>query len=116
MTTPRREPPGAGAGRSGSAAANDHPRAPVTGPGSPPCGALTDFTRPWRTTGGGTGGIDRRRGVMSEESVVPGGSAGQPRGLLQQMEELMATLDADLSALDADLQSPGRDTEERDAG
>jgi hypothetical protein len=32
------------------------------------------------------------------------------------MEELMATLDADLSALDADLQSPGRDTEERDAG
>ncbi|MBZ4319804.1 hypothetical protein JNW98_10555 [Streptomyces sp. SCA2-4] len=28
-----------------------------------------------------------------------------PKGLLQQMEELMAALDADLSRLDADLQS-----------
>ncbi|HEY8978809.1 MAG TPA: hypothetical protein VIU15_04405 [Streptomyces sp.] len=36
---------------------------------------------------------------MSEEI------AGQPKGLLQQMEELMASLNADLSALDADLQS-----------
>ncbi|WP_199832003.1 hypothetical protein [Streptomyces acidiscabies] len=40
---------------------------------------------------------------MSEEL----GSAGQPKGLLQQMEELMASLNADLSALDADLQSTG---------
>ncbi|MEU3839697.1 hypothetical protein AB0E88_06635 [Streptomyces sp. NPDC028635] len=39
---------------------------------------------------------------MSEESV-PG--VAQPKGLLQQMEELMAALNADLSALDADLQS-----------
>ncbi|WP_432137773.1 MULTISPECIES: hypothetical protein [unclassified Streptomyces] len=41
---------------------------------------------------------------MSEETV---GRAGQPKGLLQQMEELMAALNADLSALDADLQSTG---------
>jgi hypothetical protein len=45
---------------------------------------------------------------MSEESVPQqGGSAGPPKGLLQQMEELMAALNADLSALDADLQSAG---------
>jgi hypothetical protein len=31
------------------------------------------------------------------------GGPGQPKGLLQQMEELMAALNADLSALDADL-------------
>ncbi|MFJ8794787.1 hypothetical protein [Streptomyces sp. NPDC102462] len=44
---------------------------------------------------------------MSEESVpLPAGS-GQPKGLLEQMEELMAALNADLSALDADLQSAG---------
>ncbi|MFF7986693.1 hypothetical protein ACFZDK_47750 [Streptomyces sp. NPDC007901] len=45
---------------------------------------------------------------MSEESApgsvpdsVPqqGGRAGQPKGLLQQMEELMAALNADLSDL-----------------
>ncbi|MFJ8309532.1 MULTISPECIES: hypothetical protein [unclassified Streptomyces] len=30
---------------------------------------------------------------------------GAPKGLLQQMEELMATLNADLTQLDADLQS-----------
>ncbi|MEV6113326.1 hypothetical protein AB0L59_12605 [Streptomyces sp. NPDC052109] len=32
---------------------------------------------------------------MSEEC----GSAGQPKGLLEELEELMATLNADLSAL-----------------
>ncbi|MCX5193805.1 hypothetical protein OOK31_07850 [Streptomyces sp. NBC_00249] len=38
-----------------------------------------------------------------QESAVPAqGSA--PKGLLQQMEELMAALNADLSQLDADLQ------------
>ncbi|MFE6224628.1 MULTISPECIES: hypothetical protein [unclassified Streptomyces] len=37
---------------------------------------------------------------------VPGQQApGAPKGLLQQMEELMAALSADLSQLDADLQS-----------
>lgn len=41
---------------------------------------------------------------MSEETVP---LSGQPKGLLQQMEELMASLNADLSALDADLQSTG---------
>ncbi|MFB6809157.1 hypothetical protein [Streptomyces sp. NPDC056387] len=36
----------------------------------------------------------------------PGATArgGAPKGLLQQMEELMAALNADLSQLDADLQ------------
>ncbi|MFD9564627.1 hypothetical protein [Streptomyces sp. NPDC059994] len=54
---------------------------------------------------------------MSQEAVpeqaVPQEPAGQsvpgqhgaPKGLLQQMEELMAALNADLSRLDADLQS-----------
>ncbi|MER5795274.1 hypothetical protein [Streptomyces sp. NPDC001980] len=53
---------------------------------------------------------------MSEESVPQRGgpSSGQPKGLLQQMEELMAALNADLSALDADLQRPPR--EEADLG
>ncbi|MFK0153493.1 hypothetical protein ACIQVK_15650 [Streptomyces sp. NPDC090493] len=38
---------------------------------------------------------------MSEESVPQQGgpSSGQPKGLLQQMEELMAALNADLSDL-----------------
>ncbi|MBC2907890.1 hypothetical protein [Streptomyces cupreus] len=48
---------------------------------------------------------------MSEESVpqqgLTGGAAGQPKGVLQQMEELMAALNADLNALDAELQSAG---------
>ncbi|MDX2395169.1 hypothetical protein NJL88_34960 [Streptomyces sp. DK15] len=38
-----------------------------------------------------------------QESPVPG-QGGAPKGLLQQMEELMAALNADLSQLDADLQ------------
>ncbi|MBX9393619.1 hypothetical protein K4749_08445 [Streptomyces sp. TRM72054] len=45
---------------------------------------------------------------MSEETVPQqGGADAQPKGLLQQMEELMAALNADLSALDADLQAAG---------
>ncbi|MET9412687.1 hypothetical protein ABZY03_00595 [Streptomyces klenkii] len=32
------------------------------------------------------------------------GQSGAPKGLLEQMEELMAALNADLSQLDADLQ------------
>ncbi|MEU6665289.1 hypothetical protein [Streptomyces sp. NPDC046727] len=51
---------------------------------------------------------------MSEESVPERGgpadrsgeSTDRPKGLLEQMEELMAALNADLSAL-ADLQSGG---------
>ncbi|MFJ6796859.1 hypothetical protein [Streptomyces sp. NPDC091268] len=39
-----------------------------------------------------------------QESAVPA-QGGAPKGLLQQMEELMAVLNADLSQLDADLQS-----------
>ncbi|MFI6645219.1 hypothetical protein [Streptomyces sp. NPDC050504] len=46
---------------------------------------------------------------MSQEAVpdqaVPEQRDGAPKGLLQQMEELMAALNADLSQLDADLQS-----------
>jgi hypothetical protein len=41
---------------------------------------------------------------MSEESA---GWTDQPKGLLEQMEELMAALNADLSEL-ADLQGGGR--------
>ncbi|MEG3629906.1 hypothetical protein [Streptomyces poriticola] len=45
---------------------------------------------------------------MSEETAPQqGGAAARPKGLLQQMEELMAALNADLSALDAELQPPG---------
>ncbi|MFZ3567583.1 hypothetical protein ACOKM5_11540 [Streptomyces sp. BH097] len=53
---------------------------------------------------------------MSQEAVpdeaVPDTSPpeqeGAPKGLLQQMEELMAALNADLTQLDADLQQPPR--------
>ncbi|MFH7594077.1 hypothetical protein WDV06_03090 [Streptomyces racemochromogenes] len=38
-----------------------------------------------------------------QEPAVPA-QGGAPKGLLQQMEELMAALNADLSQLDADLQ------------
>jgi hypothetical protein len=45
---------------------------------------------------------------MSEENLPrQDGEETRPKGLLQQMEELMAALNADLSALDADLQSTG---------
>ncbi|MFD6229458.1 hypothetical protein ACFWFZ_21690 [Streptomyces sp. NPDC060232] len=39
------------------------------------------------------------------ESTAPARNDGAPKGLLQQMEELMAAPNADLSQLDADLQS-----------
>ncbi|ELS57327.1 hypothetical protein [Streptomyces viridochromogenes] len=45
---------------------------------------------------------------MSEElTPQQADGPGPQKGLLQQMEELMAALNADLSALDADLQSTG---------
>ncbi|MDX3450894.1 hypothetical protein PV396_02865 [Streptomyces sp. ME02-8801-2C] len=56
---------------------------------------------------------------MSEEVVPQQAGPAQPKGLLQQMEELMAALNADLSALDADLQSAGVSSapvEETEAG
>ncbi|WP_329128243.1 hypothetical protein [Streptomyces sp. NBC_01465] len=43
-------------------------------------------------------------GQSVPEQTVPE-QKGAPKGLLQQMEELMASLNADLSQLDADLQS-----------
>ncbi|MFI8826776.1 hypothetical protein [Streptomyces sp. NPDC053431] len=41
----------------------------------------------------------------SARSVPEQQGGGAPKGLLEQMEELMAALTADLSQLDADLQS-----------
>lgn len=52
-------------------------------------------------------GAGPEEAVMSEETVPQQVGSGQPKGLLQQMEELMAALNADLSALDADLQAAG---------
>ncbi|MDX3133961.1 hypothetical protein PV367_30200 [Streptomyces europaeiscabiei] len=40
--------------------------------------------------------------AVPEQAAVP----AQSKGLLQQMEELMAALNADLSQLDADLSVP----------
>jgi hypothetical protein len=40
---------------------------------------------------------------MSQDAVPQQGVSAQPKGLLQRMEELMATLNAHLSRLDADL-------------
>ncbi|MFD3543034.1 hypothetical protein ACFWUQ_26555 [Streptomyces sp. NPDC058662] len=47
------------------------------------------------------------RAVEDPARQEPDGTAasGAPKGLLRQMEELMAALNADLSRLDADLQS-----------
>ncbi|MDX3751811.1 hypothetical protein [Streptomyces sp. AK08-02] len=56
---------------------------------------------------------------MSEEVVPQQAGPTQPKGLLQQMEELMAALNADLSALDEDFQSAGvssSSVEETEAG
>ncbi|WP_172639150.1 hypothetical protein [Streptomyces tailanensis] len=48
--------------------------------------------------------------AVPEQVTVP----AQPKGLLQQMEELMAALNADLSQLDADLSARGAAAEEND--
>ncbi|MEV7413723.1 hypothetical protein [Streptomyces sp. NPDC089919] len=48
--------------------------------------------------------VPEHTGQAEYEQVVPAQS-GPPKGLLQQMEELMAALNADLSQLDADLQT-----------
>ncbi|WP_406006275.1 hypothetical protein OG440_08765 [Streptomyces sp. NBC_00637] len=47
---------------------------------------------------------------MSEEAVPQQGGSpatAEPKGLLEQMEELMAALNADLSALDSEFQATG---------
>ncbi|UXX95810.1 hypothetical protein N7U49_35465 [Streptomyces sp. AD2-2] len=54
---------------------------------------------------------------MSEEAVPQQGGPAQPKGLLQQMEELMASLNADLSDLHekagiSTLESQARSAEE----
>ncbi|WP_063607346.1 hypothetical protein [Streptomyces katrae] len=41
----------------------------------------------------------------ARQEPATAGQGGAPKGLLQQMEELMAALNADLSQLDADLQN-----------
>ncbi|MFE2148364.1 hypothetical protein ACFXA3_42810 [Streptomyces sp. NPDC059456] len=51
---------------------------------------------------GQTGQAAHDQARQEPAAAAPGGA---PKGLLQQMEELMAALDADLSRLDADLQS-----------
>ncbi|MFJ3961236.1 hypothetical protein [Streptomyces sp. NPDC090036] len=43
--------------------------------------------------------------LAGQEPAVPDRADGAPKGLLRQMEELMAALNADLSRLDADLQA-----------
>ncbi|MEU9706813.1 hypothetical protein [Streptomyces sp. NPDC047981] len=48
-----------------------------------------------------------------QQSVPEQKGSGAPKGLLQQMEELMAALTADLSQLDADLQSSADRLEDR---
>ncbi|MGW6141529.1 hypothetical protein [Streptomyces sp. NPDC055140] len=53
--------------------------------------------------------------VVHEPAVLD--QMGAPKGLIQQMEELMAALNADLSQLDTDLQqSTGLDTPSADGG
>ncbi|MFB7172150.1 hypothetical protein ACFCYM_15140 [Streptomyces sp. NPDC056254] len=52
-----------------------------------------------------TGWTGQAAHEAAPESVAPARTDGAPKGLLQQMEELMAALNADLSQLDADLQS-----------
>ncbi|MFF3820431.1 hypothetical protein ACFYYD_28225 [Streptomyces bluensis] len=44
--------------------------------------------------------------AVPEQAVPEQAVPAQPKGLLQQMEELMAALNADLSQLDADLSGP----------
>ncbi|MFB7514567.1 hypothetical protein [Streptomyces sp. NPDC056144] len=46
------------------------------------------------------------------EQSVPQPGTPAPKGLLQQMEELMAALSADLSQLDADIQSSADRTDQ----
>ncbi|MFJ6937896.1 hypothetical protein [Streptomyces sp. NPDC101132] len=48
--------------------------------------------------------VPEHTGQAGQEQTVPA-QGGAPKGLLQQMEELMAALNADLSQLDADLQT-----------
>jgi hypothetical protein len=51
--------------------------------------------------------------VVSEESVPQqGGPTGRPKGLLQQMEELMAALNADLSDLHKEAGFAGSESQE----
>ncbi|MFI1971522.1 hypothetical protein BLA24_31275 [Streptomyces cinnamoneus] len=50
--------------------------------------------------------------AVPTQAAAPG-QQGAPKGLLQQMEELMAALNADLTRLDADLQSSAQATAER---
>ncbi|MEU0943204.1 hypothetical protein ABZ379_10460 [Streptomyces canus] len=52
---------------------------------------------------------------MSEETVPPTAGAGQPKGLLQQMEELMAALNADLSELHEEAGFSSLDSQARSA-
>lgn len=59
-----------------------------------------------------TGWTGRAAHEAAPEPTAPARNDGAPKGLLQQMEELMAALNADLSQLDADLQSSADRTAE----
>ncbi|MFF4210241.1 hypothetical protein ACFYZE_12975 [Streptomyces sp. NPDC001796] len=55
---------------------------------------------------------------MSQEAVSPGGVpheavSGQPEGLLERMERLMAALTADLTELGAELRGPKTGDDDR---
>ncbi|MFF1558695.1 hypothetical protein [Streptomyces sp. NPDC058279] len=66
-------------------------------------------TRRQNTRTGPTGQAAHDQGPAGDPresaAAAPAPAGGPPRGLLRQMEELMAALNADLSRLDADLQS-----------
>ncbi|MEY2231823.1 hypothetical protein OG572_10280 [Streptomyces virginiae] len=64
--------------------------------------AVPDTRRHTGPTGQAAHAAHERAG---QEPAVPAQGDGAPKGLLQQMEELMAALNADLSRLDADLQT-----------
>ncbi|MFJ3631614.1 hypothetical protein [Streptomyces sp. NPDC090112] len=53
----------------------------------------------------GAGREEPRPGLAAAPEPLPAQGGGAPKGLLQQVEELMAALNADLSQLDADIQS-----------
>ncbi|MFB6822243.1 hypothetical protein ACFCXA_11705 [Streptomyces virginiae] len=64
--------------------------------------AVPDTHRHTGPTGRAAQGASERAG---QEPAAPAQGDGAPKGLLQQMEDLMEALNADLSRLDADLQA-----------
>ncbi|MFI1647243.1 hypothetical protein ACH4XT_09900 [Streptomyces avidinii] len=67
--------------------------------------AVPDTHRHTGPTGQAAQAAQAAHDEVGQEFAVPAQGGGAPKGLLQQMEELMAALNADLSRLDADLQA-----------